>query len=125
AWIANGYSRDPLQLRAKPLRERNDSALHCRHSPGKRVVNRDAEANFARNVALPVLEAASIRANLVTIRGGPRRGVQVEEWRLQLLDQARANVQKAGAARAAQVFAPGTREHVTAKKVRVHVELAN
>jgi len=37
--------------------------------PGERIIDRDAQTNFARVVHLPIFEATRIRDNLITVFG--------------------------------------------------------
>ena len=89
----------------------------------ERVVGRHAEPDLGRDVRLPVLEAAGVGADDVGAVGLPLGGVQVEQRRLECLDQPAADVEEAGAARAAQELAPGGGEHVAADLVDVDREL--
>ena len=71
------------------------------------VVDRHAEADFGGVV---VSQFSKRRASgRISYRSavGPRRGMQVEERRLQLVDEPAGGIEEAGAARPAQVFTPG------------------
>lgn len=94
-------------------------------APGLGVFDGDAQADLARVVGLPVLEAPRVTPDLVAARRGPGRGVQVEERRLQLVQEFVLHMQETGAAGRAQVLAPGCGQHVAADAPDVDRELPN
>ena len=65
------------------------------------------------------LGAAGVGADAVRPVGLPLGGVEVEQRRLEALDQAAADVEEAGAARAAEELAAGGGEHVAADLVDI------
>ena len=117
SWVRHaGHAR--RAARAGPPRARSTRSRIASRPHGERVVDRDAEPDLGRVVRLPVLEAAGVGADAVGAVGLPLGGVEVEQRRLEPLDQLAAHVEEAGAARAAQELAPGGGEHVAADRAR-------
>jgi hypothetical protein len=79
----------------------------------EQVVHGGPQAESRGDVALPQLEPARVRPQLVAVRAGPFGTVQVDDRRFQRADQIRANVEETRAARAAQPLTagPGQRIH--------------
>src|SRR4029077_20436813 len=108
---------DPSLLRelaAEQRHERLHARLDGRETERQRVARGDTQPDLAGHVALPVLETPGIAADRVGVRAGPRRRLEVDERRLERADRVPPHVEKAGAARTAQILAPGRREHVAA-----------
>ena len=104
-----GISPSARRAVGERLDPRPDGVEAERH----RVLGGGAEAEPARDVALPILEAARVLADLVTLRPRPSGRVQVEKRRLQRLDHRAPHPQEAGATGPAQEFSARGREHVT------------
>ena len=94
-------------------------------TPAERVVDRDAEAELGRDVAFPVLEAAGVRAHLVAVGRDPGHRLQIEERRLEPFEHGAPHIEKAGAARAAQIFPSRGGQHVAADRGDVDRQLAD
>src|SRR5262249_25898991 len=103
--------------------EGEDTLLDRVETPAQRVVDGDAESNLAGVVGIPVLETPCVWANLETVAFGPFGGVHIEEGRLQSVEEATPHVEQPSSARAAEILAPGRREHVAADLLHVNWHL--
>src|SRR5262249_56023882 len=88
------------------------------------VVHRHAESDLPRHVRLPVLEAARVRPDLVAVLRHQGGGVEIEERGLEAFEEGVPDIEETRTARAAEILAPGGREHVAAKLVHVQRHLA-
>jgi hypothetical protein len=121
--IVHRYPGDFLEPTAQGLRQRGHPVPDGVQAPGLGVFGGDTEADLARVVGFPVLKAPRVVADLERSRCGPGRGMQIEEWRLQLAEQRSAHVQETGTARAAPGLAAGAGKHVAADPPDVDREL--
>ena len=119
---------DPRQL-AESTAQLRGERLHALgdrlETDRQRVVGSDTQADLAGVVGLPVLEPASVVADPVAAVRQPLGRVQVEQRRLELLDQAPPHPEEARAARAAQELPAGGRQHVTAESVDIDRQLSD
>src|SRR6185295_978853 len=93
---------DPRDLREPPPQlggQRLDAPGDVGDTPVERVVDRGPEAELARDIALPVLEAPGVRAHLVAVGLDPARRLQIEKGRLQPAENRAPHVEKSGPAR--------------------------
>ena len=116
--IGDRHAGDGAEPLAQQRRRGYRCAPRCRPGPDQRVIHGGAEAELRRVVVLPVLEAARIRAQLVAVRRGPVRRMQVEKGRLQPVEDLAPHIEEAAAARPAQIFAAGRRQQVAADRRR-------
>src|SRR5207253_2091575 len=89
------------------------------------VLRGDTEPDLRGVVRLPVFEAPRIRTQVIPAVGAPGGGVQVDEGRLEALEQVAADVEERGAARAPQKLASGRRQGVALELAHVQRELTN
>jgi len=125
AEVVDGHARALRELASEQSRERLHSRLDRREAQGQRIAHGDAEPDLAGDVSFPVLEAPGVIADREGIGVDPRRGLEIDEGRLERADRVAAHVEKAGATRAAQILAPGGREHVAANAIDIDRELAD
>jgi hypothetical protein len=120
-----GDARHVREALAQRGRERVDPVADGVEAHRERVVDRHAEADLARLVGLPILEAARVGADAVGAVVEPLGGVDVEERGLEALDQLTPDIEEPGAARPAQELAPGGAEDVAADLADVDRHLAD
>src|SRR5688572_16639964 len=90
--VADRDARYSLQACAKFLTEIVHTLPDCLQTPIESVINRHPQGDLGRVVRLPRLEAARIRPNPIRIVGDPFSRVEIDEWRVESLDQGAAYV---------------------------------
>lgn len=123
--VVHGDSVQLGQAGAQGRGQGGDAFFDRGQAPFERVVHSRAEAEYGGVIAFPHLESLCGRIDDVLGGGGPLGRVQVEHRRFEAVAQARAHVQKAGAARAAQVLPAGGGQGVAADAFDVEVQLVS
>ena len=123
--IAHDHAGQRAQRLAQPLRQRRNPLPDRLQPPVQRVVYRRAKAEFSCDVCLPVLEAPRVVAHHIAVWRDPLGGVQVQQRRLELIQDGVAHIEQTSPARAAQELAPGDGEQVAADLVHVNGHLAD
>lgn len=101
------------------LRQCNHALPDRLETEAERVVRGDPQRELARKVGLPVLEPPRVGTHGIPVGGDPRRGVQIEERRLEPVEHRSPHIQEPGGARPPQELPARGRQDVAPDRVHV------
>ncbi len=99
AKVPHRNARNGGELFPQSMRIARDLDPNAIESRFQGIVDRNAHAEMIGVVLLPVLEPFGIRPDTIAVRRGPLRRMQVEHWRLELLDHLIPHIEEPNAAR--------------------------